>query len=386
MICVVSQEVGNYVNAVSKIVSTISSSLDYHLANHPDGGSIIGSATYNDFGTVKIASAIENYPYDFYVPPVRLLCDTSSNLSNYVTRVSASIANVVIAHVNNAGIHGGAGLEGTDPVKVNGNKVSLKYLTTVSNGVRLQTFLTNDGYKLAAVASRANVDTVGTVKTTNTIGSSNEEHVVPTITALWSVSSALSAHANNAEIHGGGGGGGVDHGVDPLYITNTNSMAVSTAKVIDSDPSKNLGVVNLTDTIVSCYYNYTVPTATAVWAALQNLPSNPVGSGGINAPSYEIPSSWSWTLPSTGMRSLYAGTVGPGGGWILISIACGVSCQGCVGISINGQYIPLFGGSGTADTKLLPMPAGATFTIYDGTAGGATVLATGYGMSYWSGS
>ena len=371
-------------NAVSRTIYEVSSGLSNYIENH------VSKATDTDSGVVQVTNTVASMYYDYIVPTATAVwqalqskaTDTDSGVVQITNNIQSNgtaydyivpTATAVWRALQSMG--GGSSLT---PVMGNNNGVS--------------TYMHDGAFTIAGVAAGAG--TFGVVKIAGAVVEAPYTYIVPSVSQLWSVSSSLSRyvattssgvstyvddvsttlanHIADNTIHGGGGGGITYNGVTPIAVVGSDISAYTAT-------TARSGVVKITNTVASMYYDYIVPTATAVWRALQNTGGGgTIGSGSIAAPSYATPSEWGWGGTGTGTVK-YSGSGGSTGGWLLISIVYTSGAQGCVGISVNGNYVPLLGGSNIGDTKILPIPAGATINVYDGTGGGATIRACGYG-------
>ena len=222
-------------------------------------------------------------------------------------------------------------------------------------------------FALGVAEVHTDIVSYGNTESRNDItGYLRKDYAVPSVNALANVSAALSAHAANTGIHGGGGGQTYD-ACPPVYISNTNSICISSAT------TSNTGVVILTNSLPAdgSPYACLVPTASAVWTALGGMG---VGSGGMRYPNYGsaggITDAHGGSLSPSGQVA--SGTAGSGGCWLLVSIVAINGAMGCAGVSINGTFIPLAGFSDGAITQLLPIPPGASWAVYNG--GGSGII------------
>ena len=274
------------------------------------------------------------YDYQYTVPTLNALALVSSYLSAHVTDATA---HADTTYTFDTGTHNGVKLVTSG--------------TTVSAAGVTASYGTNNTSSLGVVYTRSSINT-------SIAANTSEKYTVPTVNAVWELSKSFYNHQANTAIHGGGGTN--YNGIDPIFVYD-GEISISSATTTKS------GVVKVTNTINSMYYDYIVPTATAVWKALQGAGG---GSGSMLFPNYGSAGGLTNAYPS---GSVASGTAGARGCWLLISIVAASGAQGCVGVGINGTFIPLAGLSNAAITQLLPIPPGATWQVYNGGGSGIGV-------------
>ena len=179
-------------------------------------------------------------------------------------------------------------------------------------------------------------------------GYPGNDFVVPTVNAVYNAISNLKTSIGNANINGYS---------SPIYKDAYNSICINTATYLDANyhPSS------------------AVPTASAVWDALQSYG----GGGGAEGMLFPIYGSAGGLTYNGSAVVAHGDTVATGyarsgGCWILVSIVGSPTATGCVGISINNNYVPLAMVQG-AITQLIPVPSGAYWVVYNGAGTGVTV-------------
>jgi hypothetical protein len=116
-----------------------------------------------------------------------------------------------------------------------------------------------------------------------------------------------------------------------------------------------------------------VPTAAAVWNALQMYGGG--GSGGAGFPNYGSAGAIGEYVTS-GTVQVATGTAGPNGGWLMVGVAAGSGGQGCVGVKIgDAPTFPAAFVPGGGVTLMYPVPAGATWYVYNKTGANAVARA-----------
>lgn len=358
-------------------IETISNGLQLHKDANDNVSVVAYPATNTTFGVIKTiasVSMIADNSFSNYVPDVNAVDAAVKSISSYtndVSQMAAATSYNLNAHIT------------THPLPRTADSQNTGIVIATDEISQINTVYAAAKY------------TVPTINALFKTSSSLSSYINTVSSYVDTISSIVQTHVTNGAMHGGGGpGGGGDlintTGVISFYDAGTskeiyldwdsttvnNGVRLSTnaaGKLIASARQASYDYYGTVKTITNITNDTErVPTAYAVWSALNNL--SPSTGGDMRYPIYGSAGSFKYDgYTITGYNSVKSGRSGSSGTWLLISIVATTTAEGCVGVGIAGTYIPLEGVRGGATTKFVPIPPNTNWVVYNDGGTGTTV-------------